>query len=282
VVRYARRFMGAGLRGAPTLFEQGVNYRYERSFRWNGVNYRPDFTIPRPNGARGGVVIEYFGLEGDVDYDEQSAAKRRFWDTMPEWTLVEFTPADVAPGAELVADRLVAVLNREGVPSERRTDEEIWYLVRARAVDNLTKAMRTFIARTRKRGLTPDGLSELVSRHQPLTAGEAMFLDVAQSVYRDYLQHLAANGQEDFDGLLWRAVALIGKGQTRFARDKGREQGDLTALRHVLIDEFQHFSGTFHELTKGMRDAAGTVEFFCVGDDWQAINGFAGSELRFF
>ena len=33
---------------ANTLFEHTVNYEYERSFRWNGVNYRPDFTILPP------------------------------------------------------------------------------------------------------------------------------------------------------------------------------------------------------------------------------------------
>jgi DNA helicase IV len=30
---------------ANALFEHGVDYRYERNFRWDGVNYRPDFTI---------------------------------------------------------------------------------------------------------------------------------------------------------------------------------------------------------------------------------------------
>lgn len=65
-------------------------------------------------------------------------------------------------------------------------------------------------------------------------------------------------------------------------RDKGRERGDLSRLRYVLIDDFQDFSRTFYELSKAFRDCNAGVEFFCVGDDWQAINGFAGSDLRFF
>jgi len=52
---------------ANALFEHGIEYRYERNFRWNGVNYRPDFTIF--TGNRAGVIIEYFGLKGDPDYD---------------------------------------------------------------------------------------------------------------------------------------------------------------------------------------------------------------------
>ena len=50
----------------------------------------------------------------------------------------------------------------------------------------------------------------------------------------------------------------------------------------MLIDEFQDFSEGFYRLSQGMRAANPEVEFFCVGDDWQAINGFAGSEIRFF
>jgi len=35
-------------------------------------------------------------------------------------------------------------------------------------------------------------------------------------------------------------------------------------------------------LLKAIRAKNKTVELFCVGDDWQAINGFAGSDLKFF
>ena len=38
----------------------------------------------------------------------------------------------------------------------------------------------------------------------------------------------------------------------------------------------------FDALAQGIRSLSPRAEFFCVGDDWQAINGFAGSDLRFF
>jgi DNA helicase-4 len=49
---------------ANALFDHDVPYHYERNHRWSGTNYRPDFTVVRPDG---GVIIEYFGLEGDPD-----------------------------------------------------------------------------------------------------------------------------------------------------------------------------------------------------------------------
>jgi DNA helicase-4 len=49
-----------------------------------------------------------------------------------------------------------------------------------------------------------------------------------------------------------------------------------------MIDEFQDFSEMFFELVDAIRSKNPAAKFFCVGDDWQAINGFAGSDLRFF
>lgn len=52
-----------------------MRYAYEKSHRWNGVNDKPDFTIAAHGG---GLVIEYFGLEGDPDYDDMAVAKRAY------------------------------------------------------------------------------------------------------------------------------------------------------------------------------------------------------------
>jgi len=85
---------------------------------------------------------------------------------------------------------------------------------------------------------------------------------------------------KDFDGLMQRAADSIAGGETVFDRKSGR--GDLTTLRYICIDEFQDFSDLFYRLVAAIRKQNPRVELFAVGDDWQAINGFAGSDLRFF
>lgn len=265
---------------ANTLFEHGVLYGYERNRRWNGVNYRPDFTITHPNG--GGVVIEYFGLQGDPDYDEQAHAKRAYWSTQSGWRLLEYTPQHLAEGNDAFVQRLVTDLMDCGLDVEQLSEEDIWELVRSRAIDRFTGAVRNFVARSRKRGLNDEQLGNLIDAYKPLTSAEEAFLRVGRSVHRRYIEKLSQTAQEDFDGLMWRAIDLVKGGSTRFARDRGREHGDLSHLRFLLIDEFQDFSQMFFELVDGIRAAAANVELFCVGDDWQAINSFAGSDLRYF
>lgn len=266
---------------ANALFENGVDYRYERNFRWSGVNYRPDFTIRL--GKDAGVVIEYFGMAGDPDYDEMSSAKRTFWSQKEGWTLLEFAPHDLTSiGVDAFVQRLVSSVEALGVPTRRLPEEEIWELVKRRAVDCFTGAMKNFVGRCRQRNLAPDGLAALVEEHVAASESEGRFLEIGASIYRDFLDRLATRGIEDFDGLMWRASALVRGGQTRFARARGQEQGDVAQLRFVHIDEFQDFSEMFFRLLDAVRAAQPEFECFCVGDDWQAINAFAGSELRFF
>ena len=95
-----------------------------------------------------------------------------------------------------------------------------------------------------------------------------------------YLERLSATGEEDFDGLMQRAAKSIQNGQAIFERKSGK--GDLVNIRYMFIDEYQDFSDLFLKLVDAIRTQNDRIEFFCVGDDWQAINGFAGSDLQFY
>lgn len=86
--------------------------------------------------------------------------------------------------------------------------------------------------------------------------------------------------RDDFDGLIQKAAEVVASGQTVFRRKSGT--GDLKRIRYVMIDEYQDFSDLFYRLIKAVREENPQANFFCVGDDWQAINGFAGSDLSFY
>ena len=142
-----------------------------------------------------------------------------------------------------------------------------------------------FIKRCRKLSLTPEQLSEKVSNHDCDSDIEQRFLDLAQVFYESYLERfqatgLQATGEEDFDGLIQKAVEIVAAGKTEFRRKSG--PGDLKRIRYVLIDEYQDFSELFYCLMEAVQKQNPRAHFFCVGDDWQAINSFAGSDLRFF
>ncbi|CAN5875162.1 hypothetical protein BH11VER1_BH11VER1_30610 [soil metagenome] len=261
---------------ADFLFEHDISYKYERNHWWNekrdGINvrtnYRPDFTIIK-NAVKGkdaGVIIEYFGLKGDPDYDLMSDEKRDYWETKANWSLLEFSPRDIASnGKEAFLDILKSKLKGQGISCVRLSEDEIWHRIRDRAIDRFTQATVGFIGRCRQQSLSPLELRGLIDSYSPLSSAEKMFIECAHFFYAAYLDRLFATSEEDFNGLMKRASDMISAGQTLFQRKN--EGGNLSLLRHVCIDEFQDFSELFYRLLHAIRGQNSGIELFCVGDD---------------
>ncbi|MFE1745180.1 UvrD-helicase domain-containing protein [Coleofasciculus sp. H7-2] len=290
MLRYRRSLPREGLDGtylksfgekviADFLFEHNIKYKYERNFWGGGINYRPDFTIF--TGDNQGIVLEYFGLEGDPDYDAMSAKKRLYWQNNSNWRLLELSPSSLKhEGVEGFCTLLKRSIEDFGITCDRLSEEEIWLRIKDRAIDRFTKAVVGFIQRCRKLSLTSEKLAIIVDTHSCANSIEQRFLGLAQTFYKSYLERLKATGEDDFDGLMQRAAEIVASGKTVFRRKSG--VGDLKHLRYVFIDEYQDFSELFHNLIEAIREQNPQALFFCVGDDWQAINGFAGSDLRFY
>ena len=263
------------------LFEHDISYKYEWNFRWNDGNYQPDFTVF--TGGNRGVIIEYFGLVGDSEYDAMSQAKRDYWRDRPGWELIELFPYQLKHNnVDGFCNLLKENLEAHDIPCNRLSEEQIWDKIKPRSIDRFTTVAMGFIQRCRKLALTPDQLSKMIWNHQCVSEIEVQFLNLAQPLYTAYLEQLQSSEEEveDFDGLLRKATELVTTGKTDFKRKSGT--GDLKQIRFVMIDEYQDFSELFYRLMEAVREQNPSARFFCVGDDWQAINGFAGSDLRFF
>jgi DNA helicase-4 len=54
----------------------------------------------------------------------------------------------------------------------------------------------------------------------------------------------------------------------------------MSKYKMVIVDEYQDISRARYELLKNMRDSS-NYDLFCVGDDWQSIYRFAGSDIGY-
>jgi DNA helicase-4 len=264
---------------ADFLFEHDIRYKYERNHWWSGVNYKPDFTIFKTE--KSGVVVEYFGMAGDENYDRLTEEKKQYWASKEHWNLISLYPDDIASlDSGCFEKDLAQALESHGIACRRLNEDEIWQKVKLRAIDRFSRAVTSFIGRCRKKSWTVTDLTQQIEAHAASTEVESKFLALASKVFEFYLERLAQTGDDDFDGLMQKAAKAIDSGTTAFLRKSGG--GNIKALKFVCIDEFQDFSELFYRLVEAMRKANDRLAFFCVGDDWQSINGFAGSELRFF
>lgn len=290
MVQYRRSIPYIGLDGvfyksmgekrlADYLFEHNVSYVYEKNFWWEKRNYKPDFTIALKSHLVKGLVIEYFGMTGDPAYDRLTKEKQSFWKEKFDYEFIPLFPGD-ADTIELLDRKVGRHLKIHKFKMRRLTDMEIWHRIRDRAVDEFSKTMSQFISRCRKSMISPDDIKTMIKEEASLFDLQIYFLKLVWHIYRDYLQMLSTNNEEDFDGLLIRAEDMVASGHYYWNRRAG--SGDLRKIKYLFIDEYQDFSLLFYKLVSAIKNINSDVKLFCVGDDWQAINGFAGSDLRFF
>lgn len=95
--------------------------------------------------------------------------------------------------------------------------------------------------------------------------------------YQEYL--LALNfPQIDFNILMARATRLLKQSSAEDSPALRR----VARLKYIMVDEYQDFSYLFFGIIAAMRQNCLTAHLFAVGDDWQAINRFAGSNVKYF
>jgi len=92
-------------------------------------------------------------------------------------------------------------------------------------------------------------------------------IDIIMPLLDDYLSHLNERGEIDFDDMIAKAADYVRTGKYK------------APWRHILVDEFQDISQGRANLIKLLQQQQEDCKLFCVGDDWQAIYQFAGSDI---
>lgn len=264
---------------ANFLFEHDIKYQYEPNHSWDGVNYKPDFVIAKDaNIGFDRIVIEYFGMRGDPNYDNQTEEKREYWFNKPNWSLFEVFPNNIQ--SKGFDQWFKSHLEKRGVKLKKLSDDEIWGRIKDRLLSSFDNIITSFINRVRKFGYTAKELHNIVKENwDEITRTERNFMYLALPVYERYLKILNNRNQLDFDGILIQAEEMISNDSTIF---KGAKYtGDVKQLQYLFLDEFQDFSQLYYNLIKSIQTKSNS-ELFCVGDDWQSINGFSGSDLNYF
>jgi DNA helicase-4 len=274
---------------ADFLFEHGIDYHYEQFWRWGRQPYRPDFTIKSQDCC---YVIEHWGIDENKppsgreerkrweEYRQQMQEKREFWRGEKDVIFLETSVRDLQGGREAFEEILYQKLTKAGLRCQKLPPEELYEKVRNIHLTRMTELFLHFIQQAKKRRLKPEDIKEKAkSIEDPRTRA---FWELAYKVYSAYKEELDRTGGYDFDDLLEKAIEEVK--QTR-GSCKIPTNGRLVAMNElewIMIDEYQDFSSLFYALIDEIRKYNPGVKIFCVGDDWQAINGFAGSDLRYF
>lgn len=258
---------------ADFLFLNGVRYEYEKPYTVELADathsqYRPDFYYPDIDTWHEHWAVDRDGRVPDAfDGYAQGMEWKRQVHSQYGTALIETTWAEVVLDEGL--SKLKDELQRRGLvldwnpdrPPKSRWDRPMKH-------EDLARLIRTFMAHVKSNGWDIEGFDRRLGSDAANLAGyrTRLFLDIYWPIHAAWQRRLDADGSIDFEDMLGRAADHLEAGDV----DCGYEM--------VLVDEFQDASRARARLVRGLVRTPGRY-LLAVGDDWQAINRFAGADL---
>jgi DNA helicase-4 len=262
---------------ANWLFMQGIPYEYERSYEYNTADqqyrqYFPDFYFPEID-----TYLEHYALDKNGnppaafgDKYRQSMEWKRALHAEKGTDVIETTFADFQSGD--LFSKLESELTRRGVKTKPRALSDIHTHIKGwlnRIWAELPGLILTFIKHTKSNQVSAETLKSKAKEHrQPARAKS--FVNIVCKLIAEYEKRLAAAGALDFEDMIIKAAQYA---------DSGKFQHPLHL---ILVDEFQDISRARANLLAGLLKHSPGCKLFAVGDDWQSIYRFAGSDIGIF
>lgn len=270
---------------ANFLFMHGVNYEYEPVYPGEydpfGRAYQPDFYLPDYD-----IYLEHFGVNenGRCPWIETPIEEQKYLDGMA-WK----RGVHKKNGTRLIEsysywnkdhdllNKVSALLESNGV--ELADDKEMLTNVYGRLsrddkhLRSISTLITTFLSLAKANNIS---MAEVADRGREAYRSDGymwhrfeLFMSFAEPIMALYQQTLVDKGQIDFDDMI------------NMAADKISREGITERYSHIIVDEYQDISKSRFGLIKAIRDTCG-AKLMCVGDDWQSIYRFAGSDVSLF
>lgn len=283
------------------LTRLGVAFRYEQDYPVNTKTperrqYKPDFTIYyQRNGQWQTVYLEHFAIDetgrvpawfGEGTKGGWAAANRKYIEGI-EWKrkthrdfhtiLIETTSTDFRNGT--IEQKLRTVLMNCGVPIKERTEEELYNMLvkRNRQLEkSVFTLISSFITLMKANEKSVDGLLKSIPNEEDgrmMSTNDKrnryILTNIIKPFFEAYQAELEKNYSIDFTDAIIQATQIC-------------REGLWQEYDYILVDEFQDISVDRYKLLQALRSEHPKTKLYCVGDDWQSIFRFAGSDMSLF
>jgi len=265
---------------ANFLYLNGIEYEYEKPYPHGLVMYRPDFFLTDYD-----IYLEHFGVDenngakwltpfNEQKYVEEMQLKRethKIYNTKLLETYSYFNRDNI------LLKQLREMLEAENVIFKPRDAKHIYEKVSANDKSfgkEINKTIESFINLSKSRRLNHNSLINLFSDKTKIQSNfmlerQEMFLQFVLPILEKYDNTLKERNEIDFNDMINRATDVVQRNKPKYT------------YQYIIIDEYQDISFSRFNLIKEIRDLSG-ARLVCVGDDWQSIYRFAGSDLSLF
>lgn len=268
---------------ANFLTQNGVEYVYENPYAIDTrtseyAEYKPDFYLPEYN-----IYIEYFAInkKGEVPTyfkgRNGKSATQTYRESM-EWKrqthksnntrMIECYAYDKFDGTLL--DSLKKKLESNSVVLKPKTAKELWEQVASEGesvLDGLIELFETVINLIKSNSYSIEEVRKLNINNSNVQTNEVI-LDLVEPIFNAYCSYLKEREEIDFNDMI------------NLAKQYVEQRKFVSPYKYVIVDEYQDISKARFTLLESMRKS-NYFDLFCVGDDWQSIYRFAGSDIGF-
>lgn len=264
---------------ANFLYLHQVEFEYESFYPMDAMDrnpdfghYQPDFYLPdytlyheHYGIDENGNVPDYFGFKPPFrSANEQYQSGMQWKTTIHEkyqTRLIKTYSFQNRKGTLLKA--LKIQLEENGVALNKRTPEEI--LSKVKSLDDYEDFMGlvyTFLNLMKSNNASVEQLKAKAKDQR-----FKVFLGVFAPLYKAYQIELTRTKSIDYNDMVNLATSHIAKGEFR------------KVYKYILVDEFQDMSLGRYDLLKALKSANPDAKLYAVGDDWQSIFRFTGSDI---
>lgn len=268
---------------ANFLYLNSIDYEYEKPYQYPipgaRKKYTPDFFISQGENE---CYLEHFGIsenyqsslynKTELDRYVHNIVEKRKLHLRNNTKLIQ-TWCQYNDNRPLL-DHLAEKLQENGFVLKPRDNQEVYRKLaetgRDKYVLKLIMFMIEFIEKYKACGFDEAGFNVL--RKKTDNVRTRLFLDIAEEVYNYYQAELKRRNQIDFADMINDAEKIL--------REMS-ESNYKPSYKYIIIDEFQDIARQRFNLTKSLSDITG-AKVVAVGDDWQSIYAFAGSDITLF
>ncbi len=275
------------------LSSLGVKFRYEEPYEHQlsdetHSQYHPDFSIYfNQNGTNKRIYLEHFGVDKhgsvpawfakdkNITYEEanqryndgitwKKEAHKKFGTLLLVTSSADFQSSDIK-------SKIRKLLQDANVPIQEKTDEELYNLVvprNSKQEQAFIRLVATFVTLIKS---SCKSIEEVLAQAKIANDKRSLFIikNIFQPVYELYTKTLNAAHCIDFTDAILQA--------TEICRTLHPAKYD-----YIIVDEFQDISVDRYKFLTTLREGNPPAKLYCVGDDWQSIYRFSGSDMALF
>ena len=244
-----------------SLIIRGVKVEYERSHPEGEIT--PDFYYPEIDLWHEHFAIQRDGSSPFPGYAETFRQKKKFYEERGGDFLFTYS-YEYYEGT--VLDKIFRKLDEKGVSYDPPPKEYIKRCLEELYSDDTYNLIARCIKLAKANDLSPGALSMRLDSLRDRTRG-GLFKRFFLPVLETYEEILSENGTIDFEDMIL--------GPTRHLGGAEKEKLLPERYKYVLVDEFQDISESRKNFLAQILEPDSRL--FAVGDDWQSIYRFTGS-----